>query len=109
MKTTKILLLAVPLILASSCSKDDDCTQADWIGTYTLKSNTDSCEEEDIEIDSEFTITAGSSGTKLRVDGVDYNFTECKITDNTFGIEIELDGNEIKFEAFGCKGTFRRT
>lgn len=104
----KFLFFAVVLTLATGCSNDDDCTQADWLGTYTLKSNTDECEDEDIEIDPEFTVTAGTASNQIRVDGVDYNFTNCKVIESTFNIEIELDGDEIKFEAFGCKGEFKR-
>lgn len=97
MKFNFLLLLAVGLFFTSCGS--DECTQDDWVGTYT---GTISCPDEDPE-DTTYVITAGATDNEILIDGDAVTFDGCKISitevDPFFGaeitLELELDGNNL--------------
>jgi uncharacterized Zn-binding protein involved in type VI secretion len=96
----KWMFLLLTVGLMSSCGSDD-CTQDDWVGTYTGTETCDGVES----AEETFTITAGSTETTLVIDGETVAFDGCNVTESftfeflgittTSEITVELDGNTI--------------
>lgn len=100
---TKYILSLVALSLLMVSCGSDDCTQADWVGTYT---STDVCETtvdgvtETTTETTTFEITAGANENKISVDGEVYTIDGCSITfgEGDISFSMELDGNTITGE-----------
>ena len=105
MKFNFLLLLAVGLFFTSCGS--DDCTQSDWLGTWT---STDVCEStvdgvtETLTETNTFEITAGANENQIVVEGETYVIDGCSVNTSvdidgeTSSIKLELDGNTITGE-----------
>ena len=102
MKIKFLILSAVSLFLISCGS--DDCTQADWIGTY---SGTDMCETttdgvtENTSDSYTVVITAGATEDEILVDGDPFTIDGCKVSfsEGDISFSMELDGNTITGES----------
>lgn len=98
-------------VLATAC--DRDCTQEDWVGTYTA---TIDCTNEDI-VEEEFRISPGATENEIVIEGSALMINGCVVSgsetfmDEVLGITIvstidgELDGDNIRLvqatELFG--------
>lgn len=97
-----------------SCSKDDDCVQSDWVGTYTGTINCDGVED-----DVTVTITADGSEDivvqyetesffteyeALTPDGCSLSFsaTQAGISGS---VDLELDGDDLSISESFTFGT----
>ena len=102
MKIKLLVLSAVSLFLIS-CG-GDDCTQADWLGTYT---GTDMCETttdgvtETTSDTYTIVITAGANENQILVDGDAFTIDGCKVSfsEGDISFSMELDGNTITGES----------
>ena len=106
-KTLKFsLLIIATMLLANSCSKDDDddqpsCAQADWIGSYTASTT---CDPDRVEV-YDVEITAGTGENDLIFtdsEGDDSNITisGCEIPEFgifTISFSGSLSGNAITY------------
>jgi len=102
---TKLFFLLI-ILSNSACSGDDACTQADWIGTYTLTSDTD-CEIDEstsITFEETLVITAGTTDDEIVVDGDAVTFTECSAS--VFFATMSLDGDKLTLTALTCVGDY---
>jgi len=108
MKSLKLLTLFFALSLAFSCSSDDDCAQSDWIGTYTLDESSVNCTDENVSLEEQFTISAGSNSSTILLDTDEIELDGCSFEYTVFGFTLsgELDGNELDFSGLGCSGTY---
>lgn len=108
MKTFKFAFLFFAILSIAACADDDEgtsnCTQADWVGTYTGTQNCDGVTED-------VTVTITASGTNNIV--VAYvtptssttfdplPFTNCDLIANASGggftvaVDADLNGNEL--------------
>ncbi len=111
MNLFKFFTLVVMLFVFQACGDDDDCVQADWVGTY---SGTIVCTEDGVEEDPEdVVITVTAAGTDqlifnydttntgletdpLDVDGCDVNFSASE-QGITLTVSADLDGDNLSF------------
>ncbi len=112
MNLFKLFTLMVLLSVFAACGNDDDdCAQADWVGTY---SGTIVCTEDGVEEDPEdVTVTITASGTDqlvfeydtpstgletdpLDISGCDVNFSASE-QGITLTVSADLDGDNLKF------------
>ena len=117
------LFILAMLILANSCSKDDDkpsCTQENWLGSYTATSD---CDPDRIDI-LDFVITAGADANELIFtdsEGDSFNITPsgCEVLEFTiFTISAsgELNGNTLTWyvtdndprDMYSCTITYKK-
>ena len=101
MKNRLLQYLAIGALLFSAACGSDDCTQSDWLGTYTGTETCDGVAEDG----DPFIITAGANDDELIVDGITFTFDGCSLSyveeDEIFGstfsvaLNLELDGNTI--------------
>ena len=112
MKSFKTLLLLGGIFFFVSCGSDGDCTVEDWVGTYTLVPGTEDCPDENIELNSSITISAGSEANTINFDGIEAEISGCSLeySEPFFGISgsADLDGDDITVSVLGCTGTFTR-
>jgi hypothetical protein len=112
MKLFNLLLLVFGMAIITSCSSDDDCIAADWVGTYVLDASTEDCSSESISLSTEVVITAGFESNSINFDGIEAQVNGCNltVTEPYFGLtaNAKLDGDKIKVDGFGCTGTYIR-
>ncbi len=103
MKLNLFLILAL-LFTLSSCGGDDDCVQADWLGTYT---GTEDCNGE--TTDAIITVTAEGDDMIVFLIATDVSTAEfdplpfdgCNVdmsdSDGTLTLDlsVDLDGNDL--------------
>lgn len=98
MKLTNLLMAFIFLFGMASCSKDDKCSQDDWVGTYEYVSSNGECDgvsQEDIVITK--------NGDVLAINGETATASECTIAQSSeiFGIKVEatmtLNGDDLDF------------
>lgn len=102
-----VLLFAV-LGLASCGS--DDCTAADWAGTYTLQGDAECMLDESttIEFDQTFVVVAGATDSEITINGetATINSDDCSVTNF---IRIVKDGNTLTADlGGGCIGEWSK-
>ncbi len=105
MKSNLFLILALLFTLAS-CGGDDDCLQADWVGTYT---GTEDCNGEIADA----TMTVSAAGTDMLIYFIETSsgttefdplpFNGCNFNQQDeedgirFELDVELDGDMLTF------------
>lgn len=100
-------LVLVPILFFVVACGDDDCTQEDWAGTYTLVEN--SCEDATgVTLDSTLVLTVGGAEDEIILTGSTVIIDNCTAMDTIFGLEMELDGDELSFELLGCSAVYER-
>ena len=105
-KHTLICLLGIFIF---SCGDDDSaCSQSDWVGTYTI--TTDSICELDamnsLIFNQKIVIAVGSTETTIDWDEDEVTFTECTATDEI--VELTLNGNTITSKIGECTATYNK-
>ncbi len=112
MNLAKFSTILVMFSLFVACGKDDNnCVQADWVGTYT---GTYICEEEESEIVKVFITASGNDKLEIAygVDGLGlyaryvdpFEFNNCKVNfsstseedGRTSSLEAEIDGDMLE-------------
>jgi len=91
----------------ASCG-GDDCTQADWVGTYTLDADSvdDLC---GVTFANTLTIAADSTDA-ITINGDSWSLDNCEVGESVLGIGLQytLDGTSIELINGVCKGTYNK-
>ena len=109
MKNLLIATFSFLLIVGLSSCGDSGCSQADWVGTYSISSGVGACELDEstsIEFDDTFVIEAGSNDTSLSLDGDEVTFSDC--TASAFFLTLSLDGEELTVTAGPCVAVYTK-
>ena len=110
----KRLFILVPVVLAifiSSCG-GDSCEQADWLGTYDLISEMDSCildESTTISFDQVMVVEAGATATAISIDDTEATIDSDNCSVTAIFITLTKDGDEIS-TSFGpdCDAVYKK-
>lgn len=107
MKNLLFALLATAAIGFTSCG-DDECTNADWAGTWILDG--ESICEADTNISALDTLTISASDTEgiIVVDGIESTVTDCQVSALAGAITMELDGDKITSSIGDCNFEYRK-
>ena len=106
MRLSTLFILSI-LVFLTACGDDEDCTQADWIGSYT---GTEVCNGEDA-VDAIINISANgtdmldieviSNGATVTVPTVDFSGWSIDATaemdGSTLAMDANLDGTDLEF------------
>ncbi len=101
------LLLILILLLASSCGGDDECVQADWVGTFAGTETCDGDTEDAVitvaAVDGDMlSMEVQSSGTTVTIPGIP--FDACGINEvlemdqSTLNVDASLDGDMLTLD-----------
>ncbi len=111
---SNLFLILVLLFTLASCGGDDDCLQADWVGTYT---GTEDCNGE--TADATVVVTASGEDNIVFVIETDAStltfdplpFDGCNVNqsddDGTFSLDlsVDLDGNDLTLNTVFSAGS----
>jgi len=111
MKLINKIVCSLILLILISCGGDEDestCTQANWIGIYTLITEAE-CEYAPMSsliFNDQIVIEAGSAETLILWDGDEGPFNDCIATDQI--LTLELNGDLITSSIENCTADYRR-
>lgn len=114
MKIQKLLPCLILILLLTACSKDDDCTQMDWVDTYVGTVDCDGTVEDvtiiitasgsDAVIIESETVTVTTTYEAITIDGCELNLSDSALGFSA-DIEAELNGNQLSIsESFSGGG-----
>jgi DeoR/GlpR family transcriptional regulator of sugar metabolism len=113
MLNMKKLFILIPVVLSiflASCGSS--CEQADWIGTYDLVSEMDTCildESTTVTFEQTLVVEAGATATTVSIDGTEAPIDEDNCSVTALFITLNKDGDDIS-SSFGadCNAIYRR-
>jgi len=105
------LLIILAIIAITSCGDDEStgCAQSDFVGTYTLLSDSICTTDNTISAPLSFFLTAGSSADIVLEDGeedLELTIIDCTASDDF--VSYTLDGNNITSRIGNCEWTYTK-
>lgn len=104
---TSILLILTGIIYYQ-CSYDQECSQIDWVGTYSINTTGANCTDSEGNniLPTELIIEAGSDASKIIFNGEEVEFTECEVRTSLGSMTIDFGENILNSN--GCSNTYTK-
>ena len=95
-------------ITFTSCGSNDCSNPSDWVGIYTLQSDSICTEGDTLSFVSQIELELSSVAETFEYEGGAFGITDCTATDGFFAMELDGDNLTVEIIGSGCSWEFRR-